>query len=52
MGHTFQSLLDEFCRVRDAEYRDDPEQDAARMDSIEYTIQAMLEMMRDRFDPR
>lgn len=51
MGHTFQSLLDEFCRVRDAQYRSDPDEAAARMESIEYTIKALLEKLRDRFEP-
>jgi hypothetical protein len=41
------SLLDEFVRVRDAEYRNAPDEAAARMDSIEYTIQAILEKLRD-----
>jgi len=52
MGSTFSSLLDSFIAVRDAEYRDDIERDEARIQSIESTIQAMLELMRDKFDKR
>ncbi len=52
MGTTWQNLLTEFVRVRDAQYRDDPEAAAARMESIEYTIQTMLEKLRDFHDPQ
>jgi hypothetical protein len=52
MGTTFQDLIDAFCDVREMQYRDDPEEAAARMESIEFTIKRMLEMLRDKFDPR
>jgi hypothetical protein len=47
MGSTWQSLLEEFVRVRNTQYRDDPEEAAARMESIEYTLQTILEKLRD-----
>lgn len=49
MGSSFESLLEQFVQVRDAQYRDDIEEAAARMDSIEFTIQRILEKLRDRF---
>jgi len=48
MGSTFQSLLDSFIQALDAEYRNDPDRYAARLDNIESTVQQMLEMLRDR----
>jgi hypothetical protein len=50
MGSTWQSLLDEFILVRDREYRSIPDEAAARMESIEYTLQRILENMRDHED--
>jgi hypothetical protein len=51
MGSTWQGLLDEFIRVWDfGDYRDDPARDRARMDSFEYTIQTILEKLRDAED--
>lgn len=50
MGHTFQSLLDQFCEIRGKQYRTDADEADARMESIEYTIQTLLEMLRDRYD--
>lgn len=52
MGSTWQSLLEEFLRVRNARYRNDPEEADARMKSVEYTIQTMLEKLRDLNDPQ
>lgn len=49
MGSTWQGLLDDFIRVRDAQYRSDPDEAAARMESIEYTLQTILEKLRDQF---
>jgi hypothetical protein len=49
MGSTWQSLLDEFIRVRDRnDYRNDNDEADARMESIEYTLQRILENMRDQ----
>lgn len=50
MGNTFQHLLDQFVRVRDAQYRSDPDEAAARMESIEFTIQGILELLRDKYE--
>lgn len=50
MGSSFQSLMDEFVRVRDAEYRNIPEEAAARMEAVEDTILGMLALLRDRFE--
>lgn len=47
MGSTWQSLLEEFVRVRSAQYRNVPEEAAARMENIEYTLQTILEKLRD-----
>ena len=47
----FQKMLDDFVEVRDRQYRSDPDEAAARMDFIEYTIQRMLEELRDLHDP-
>jgi len=52
MGSTWQGLLDEFVRVRSIQYRDDPEEAVARMESIEYTLQTILEKLRDEFGER
>ena len=51
MGSTFGSLLESYIAIRDAEYRSDPEEASARIESMESTIQAMLELLRDKFDP-
>jgi hypothetical protein len=51
MGSTFASLLETLIAVRDAEWDDDPQRNEARLDAVESTLQTMLEMLRDRFDP-
>lgn len=50
MGTTYQGLLDSLVAFRDQEFRSDPEREAARIDMLESTIQAMLEKLRG-FDP-
>lgn len=53
MGHeTFQSMLDRLVEIRDAEYRNDPDRTAARIDSMESILQSILEKLRDQFEPR
>ena len=52
MGWTWQALLDQFMRVQNTQYRSDPEEAAARMESIENTIQRILEKMRDEHGER
>ena len=47
----FQKMLDDFIEVRDRQYRSDPDEAAARMDSIEHTIRRTLERLRDLHDP-
>lgn len=51
MGQTFGDLLNDFIRTRDAEYRTDPEMREAWLSNLSYTVQTMLEMLRDQFDP-
>lgn len=51
MGTTFGKLLEQLVDVRDEQYRDDVERDKSRLLQVEYTLQTMLEMLRDRFDP-
>ena len=50
MGQTFQGLLDYLVVVRDADYRSDREREQARLESLDYVAQKMLEMLRDKFD--
>lgn len=50
MGSTWQSLLDELVRVRDMDFRSDPEREQARRDTLEYVVQTMLEKLRDAED--
>lgn len=50
MGNTFGSLLEQFVSYRDAEYRDDVEAAECRLNMMESTLQAMLELLRDKFD--
>jgi hypothetical protein len=52
MGSTFGSLLESFVAARDIEYRTDPERDEGRLQVMESTVQAMLELLRDKFDKR
>jgi len=48
MGHeTWEELLSRFVEVRDAQYHNDNEMAAARIESMESTLQAMLEKLRD-----
>ena len=47
MGTTFEELLNQFCAARDANYRDEPERNEARLDNMESTLQSMLELLRD-----
>ncbi len=51
MGTDFSTLLQQLVDVRDAEYRSEPERYDARLNSMEGILQAMLELLRDRFDP-
>jgi len=51
MNHSFNELLMQFIYVRDYEdYRSDPEREKARLESLESTVQGMLELLRDRFE--
>lgn len=52
MGSTFESLLESFIAARDIDYRTDPERDEGRLQVMESTVQAMLELLRDKFDRR
>lgn len=45
MGTTYQRLLEEYVRIRDAEYSSDPERDKAFMEVIGYCLQTMLEKL-------
>lgn len=47
MGSTWQSLLDELVRVRDMDFRSDPERDKAQRDTLEWIVQTILEKLRD-----
>jgi hypothetical protein len=50
MNMTFQTILNNFCEMR-AKISDDIDaeiSDRERLNSIEYTIQAMLEILRDK----
>lgn len=47
MGSTWQSLLDELVRVRDMDFRTEPERDQARRDTLEWIVQTILEKLRD-----
>ncbi len=46
--HIPESLRKQFLEARNDRYRTDPEWHAARLDNLEYTVQAMLEMLRDK----
>lgn len=49
MGSTWESLLNELVACRDSDqYRSEPEHDRARRDNLEWIVQTMLEMLRDR----
>ena len=52
MGSTFESILHSLICFRDIEFRSDPEREAARIQMLESTIQAMLELLRDKLDWR
>jgi hypothetical protein len=48
MGHpTYEQLLEMLVDARDADYRSDPERDAARFNRMESILQSMLEKLRD-----
>lgn len=47
MGSTWQSLLDEFVRVRQASYRDENDREEALIEQMAYTMQTILEKLRD-----
>lgn len=47
MGQTFQSLLDEFYEVKSRRYSNEPERVDALLESLENTMQAILEKLRD-----
>jgi hypothetical protein len=51
MGHpTYEQLIEMLVDARDADYRSDPERDAARLNRIESILLSMLAKMRDNFD--
>lgn len=52
MGQSFQDLLNEFVNAREMAClaRNDPDRNSARLDNIEYTVQTILEKLRDKFD--
>ena len=47
MGSTWQKLLDNFARVRQAEYRNENDREEALIEEMAYTIQTILEKLRD-----
>jgi len=51
MGTTFDDLLKNFIEVRDGYYRSDPDRLAATIVEMSYTLQAILEKLRDLHDP-
>lgn len=51
MGSTWQSLLDQFVHVRQAEYRDENDREEALIDQMVYTVQTILEKLRDSEAP-
>lgn len=48
MGSTWQSLLDEFVRVQDRDYRDENDREEALIDQMAFTMQRILEKLRDQ----
>jgi len=48
MGSSWESLLEEFHRIRMGEYRSDPERQEALIEAMAYTLQTILEKLRDR----
>lgn len=52
MGQSFEDLLRDFCEVRDADYRTEPEHQEAMIRCMMGTMQTMLEKLRDRLDVR
>jgi hypothetical protein len=52
MGKSFQDLLDSLVAARDIDYRTDPERAEGRLEVLESTMQGMLELLRDKLDPR
>lgn len=47
MGNTWQSLLDNFARVINDDYRSDPERHEALVEAMASTLLAVLEKLRD-----
>ena len=47
MGMSWEDLLNEFVRVRDADYRNDVDRQLAMSEMTQFVIQTMLEMLRD-----
>lgn len=52
MGQTFGDLYREFGEMLDAKYRSEPERREAEIKGLIETVGAMLEILRDRLDPR
>lgn len=51
MGTTYRKLLRELTSLRATPFPNDPERDAARLQTIEEIVQTMLEMLSAQFDP-
>ena len=52
MGHaSYQELLDELIAIRDTPHRSDPERAVAMQEAHTSILQALLEKLRDNFDP-
>jgi hypothetical protein len=47
MGSSWERLLENFHSVRMGEYRNDPERREALIEAMAYTIQTILEKLRD-----
>lgn len=52
VGSTFGSLLESFIAVRDADIENDADLETTRILNMESTMQAMLELLRDKLDRR
>jgi hypothetical protein len=52
MRSTWQDLLDNFWRVRNGDYRSEPEHQEAIIEEMAFVIQTILEKLRDLHDPQ
>ena len=52
MDHeSYQDLIRQMAFIRDSQYRSDPDRHEAILANLQYTVQTILEKLRNEFEP-